>query len=177
MSSMNDSSDIRHTTSNSPSRKGHSFTFSLRGIIWIVIVLVLCAASFMGGRSYQKSHTASTTTVSTTGSGSQFGGGFGGGGGRRQGAFGQVTAVSATSITINNTRSNASSTYSISSSTTITDAGQTVAYSDIQVGDTVAISVASSGSTAATRIMINPGFGGGGGGGGGGASPGTGTAN
>jgi FlaG/FlaF family flagellin (archaellin) len=167
---MPESSDIRSSVSSS---KGHpkkrSITFSVNRLVTVAIVVVLCGISFALGMWYQKSHTSAVASTSTSGSSGQTGasGSTGFAQRSRNGAFGQVTTISSTSITIQNSRTGSSTTYSIGSSTTITDSGQTVTTSDIQVGDTVAIRVASAGSTQATSIDVNPSFGGGFGGGGG----------
>lgn len=81
-------------------------------------------------------------------------------GGDRQdrGTTGTVTAVSSNSITIKSTRGNTETTYTITSSTTVTDNGSSASVSDIEVGDTVRIQVSTSDndSTTATNIEINP---------------------
>jgi hypothetical protein len=145
--------------------QGHQVSIPMKAVGAVIVVIILCGLSFFGGESYGKNHApkAAATTSAFGGSGSA-GGGFGGGGFRHSGGFGQVSAVSSSSITVQNPRSGTSTTYSITASTTITDNGQTVPASDIQVGDTVIIQVASSGSTTATTILVNPSFGGGGGG-------------
>lgn len=155
-----DPSDISHATSQSPRR---SLTISLKPLLLLIVVVVLCGLSFLGGEKYQKNHqSTATNTTSSTGNQTTPTGGFGGGRfGNRGGGFGQVTAVSSSSITITNQRTNASTTYSITSSTTITDNGSTVTTSDIQTGDTVLVRTSGSGSTAATAIEVNPSFGGG----------------
>ena len=127
------------------------------------VAIVLCAASFAAGVAYQKDHSKTTSVTSATGStNGGFTGGRGGGFGRRAGGLGQVTAVSPTSITISNQRTGANTSYTINSSTAISDNGQTVITSDIQIGDTVVITTNGSGSTTATRILVNPSFSGGG---------------
>lgn len=126
----------------------------------LVAVIVLCGVSFMGGITYQK-HSGKTAAVTTSTTNS-----FGGASGfsrRGGGNFGQVTAVSTTSITLTNQRTNASSTYAITSSTVISDNGQTVDTSDIQTGDTVVVTTSTSDTSTATHILVNPSFGGGGG--------------
>jgi hypothetical protein len=147
-----------------PTKAGHEVSLSVHTIGAIVIVVLLCIVSFLGGSIYGK-HIAPKTTVTSASSSAGAGGGSAGREGfRNGGGFGQVTAVSSSSITLQNPRSGTSTTYSITSSTTITDNGQTVAASSIQTGDTVIIEVASSGSTVAKTILVNPNFGGGGGG-------------
>jgi hypothetical protein len=162
------------------SRATKQVTVPARAVMLIIGVVVLCLASFFGGVAYQKGHGKSTTSVAST-NGTAGGGAIGGAGGggfrdgqRGAGGIGPVTAVSSTSITITNQRTNASATYAITSNTTITDNGQTVAASDIQTGDTVFVMASTSDTTTATRILVNPSFGGGAGaigGGGGEATP------
>jgi len=138
----------------------------VKPIVIVVAVLILSGLSFYGGIKYQKAHQPKTT-ASTVGQGSSFGGqsvpigGPGGGGfsGQRP-TFGSVTAVSSSSITVNDQMSNSSKTFSITSTTTITDNGQTVTTSDISVGATVAVIADSSSSSQASRILVNPSFGG-----------------
>lgn len=131
-------------------------------------VVVIGGVGFYGGMTYQKHHTtasgnnASTQTANSQGFGGNgnFSGGSGGfGGSRADRVIGQVTAISSTSITVQD-QSGSSTTLAITSSTTITDNGQTVAASDIQSGDTVFITEDSSNTSQASRIMVNPSFGG-----------------
>lgn len=130
----------------------------------IVGVLAVAGAGFYGGMIYQKHHLrvgANTVVTATNQAGdSRFGGGFGGG--LRAGrVFGQVTAVSSTSISVQDTRTGTTTTLSITSATQIMNNSATVAASSIQVGDTVLVSPASAGSTQAGRITVNPDLGGG----------------
>lgn len=83
-----------------------------------------------------------------------------GGGSRADRVVGQVTAVSSSSITVQ-TQSSSSTTLAITSSTAISNNGQTATTSDIQVGATVFITENSSNTSQASRILINPSFGGG----------------
>jgi len=144
-------------------------------ILGVILVVIIAGISFYSGVNYQKKHgSTSTTTASTNGVGP--GGGFGG---RFSGSrtIGTVSAISATSITVTPASGSSAVTYTINSSTVISDSGQTVSYTDIQTGDTVFVSASSSTSTIATRILVNPSFGGfGGGGGTGGGSGGTTTS-
>jgi len=150
----------RQTSNHSRNPNGYKVTVSTRLLGIVAAVIILCGLSFYGGVSYQKHH-AKATPAANTNIGSNGAGGFGGSGARRSGGFGQVTAVSSTSITVSNQRTGASTTYSITSSTTITDSGQSVTTSDIQTGDTVLVTTSGSGSTTATAILVNPSFGGG----------------
>jgi len=128
------------------------------------LIVVLVSAVIFGGLGYWAGKAAHNNAAVGPSSGTnQFGaGGPGGQGGfRRSGGIGSVTAVSDTSITINNTRTNAATTYTVDSSTSITNNGAAATIADIKVGDNVLVSTASSTSLAATRILINPSFGGG----------------
>ena len=130
--------------------------FYLSGIA-IVIVAIL---SFYGGISYQKQH--QTNTSNTSGTSSTAGSGFGGrrlGGGNR--TIGQVSAISSSSISITSQTDGSTKTFAISSSTQISDSGQSVTTSDIKVGDTVFVSASSTAASQALRILVNPSFGGG----------------
>jgi co-chaperonin GroES (HSP10) len=121
-------------------------------------VLVIAGGGFYGGMQYQKNHQPKTSPAAMNTSnlsqngGSEFGrfrSGFG------NGVIGSVTAISSSSITVDDQRSDSSKTYAITSTTTITADQQTVDTTDIKVGDTVIIT-ASSGSSDATRIIVRP---------------------
>jgi hypothetical protein len=122
----------------------------------VLAAAILCGiAGFIGGMHYQKGH--QTTATAATGSqltDGQFGSGTGRMGAR--GEFGDVTAVSSTSITINDTRSGAAKTLSISSDTAVTKDGNTASVSDIAAGDRVIVQTDTTDTTKATRITINP---------------------
>ena len=75
--------------------------------------------------------------------------------GRMIGNFGEVTAVSESSITIKNPRSEQEQTFTINSETKVTDDGESSTTSSIKVGDTVAIRTSDSNSTTATQITLN----------------------
>jgi hypothetical protein len=147
-----------------PKPEGKQVTVQTRWLVLAAGAVVLCAVSFWGGITYQqhRTHMLMSTTAASNGFGNQTSGR------RRFGAIGQVTAISATSISVDNQRTGATSSYTITGRTTITDNGQAVAVTDIQTGDTVLITSAASGSAAAGRILVNPSFGGGNGGFGGG---------
>lgn len=124
-----------------------------------IVVVVLMGLSFYGGVSYQKSHHPQAATAAANGPG-----GFGGQGGRFGGqrpTIGAVTAVSATSITVQDSNSGVSTTLGITSSTQITNSGQTVAASTISVGENVLVVASTTDKTQAARILVNPSFGGG----------------
>ena len=123
-------------------------------VILIIAAIIWTVAIFFIGVAYQKHHTKSsvaTTNAPQTNPGGRFGG-FGGNFADR--TFGTVTAISSTSITVNNTRTNVSSTLTIDSSTTFSENGQTVSASSVTVGETVSIQVDSTNKTIASSIMV-----------------------
>lgn len=166
---MSEDNDIRQTVSSQSKKTTKSITFGQRDLLTIVVVVVVGLLGFWGGLVYQKHHTKSAVAVTANG---RFGAGGNFSTGRVGGGFGSVTAVSSTSITID-TRSGTSKTYAITASTTITDAGQTVAASSIQTGERVIVAPSSSNAADAATIVVNPGFGGGPGGGSQGSSTST----
>ena len=100
--------------------------------------IALLLIGFGSGVAYQKGKTTSTAQAASAMQDSRFGGmqGFGGGMRDTNRAFGTVSAISDSSITVT-TRSNSSVTYTLSSSTTVTDDGNSASIGDIQTGDTV----------------------------------------
>jgi hypothetical protein len=146
-----------------PQKTHHRKSNNSNLVIKFVAVVVIVGLSFFVGTRYEKAHIKTPSTINAS---TRFGGrtgGFGGGFGGQRGdaVIGSVTAISASSITIDQTRTNTSTTLSISSSTTVTEDGQSSSVSDIQTGDTVIALKSSSSSTTASRIMLNPSFGGG----------------
>jgi hypothetical protein len=130
----------------------------IKPVIGIIIVVVLCSISFYSGLSYQKKHTAKGAAGIAAGPAT----GRRGFGGARQGfTIGAVTAISSTSISVNNTRTNAVAALAITSSSTITNNGQSATTDDIKVGDTVLVQADSANSAQAAHITVNPSFGGG----------------
>jgi hypothetical protein len=149
-----------HTT-----RKNVSSSSTSKPFIALVALLIVAGGSFYGGTAYEKSHDKTSTTGSSALTGFSSGASGGRTGGFRMGGFGTVTAVSSSSIAIQNPRSGTSNTYTIDGSTVIEDSGSTGSLSDIATGDTVMIRTSSSTSTTAAQIDVNPSFGGGQGGG------------
>jgi hypothetical protein len=149
----------QHSQMSGDARGRKKVTMRVSYIYGAVIVLVLCIVCFAIGDVYGKHHGTTSQTAAT----SRFGGSSTGFGGRQggMGDFGTVSSVSSTSITVENTRTNASTTYTVNSSTSITNDGETGSISDIQSGDRVIITTASTTSKVATKIEINPSFGGG----------------
>ncbi|MGC1177047.1 MAG: hypothetical protein WA843_03155 [Candidatus Saccharimonadales bacterium] len=127
--------------------------------ILIACGLLLIVLSFFGGTRYQKSHQPKSAQ-NRSGAKAQnggFGGRRGGFNGQRP-TFGAVTAVSSTSITIKD-QNDTSTTLAITANTVVTNNRQAGSIGDIQVGDTVAVIA---GGSNASRILLNPRFGGGG---------------
>lgn len=133
-------------------------------IVMVVAAVVLVAVGFFAGMQVQKS-TGSKTTANAAGPGSfggQGGGGFRRGGG---GTFGTVSSINGTtSMVVQDSRTGTSTTVNFSSSTTVTDGSSSSSLSAIATGDTVVVmgTKASDGSVTATRVLLNPSFGGGG---------------
>jgi len=166
---MNDPSDITKTTvSSAGEKKTMSLTFNSLSIIKITASVIVIGLAFWLG--YFIGHHGKLVTTKSLGTIS------GRGEFARGGGLGTVTAISSSSITVQNSRSGQSSTYAITSSTEISDDGQSASASSIAQGETVIVVPSSSNSSDASRILVNPSFGGYGGGGGfGGSSSGSST--
>jgi len=132
---------------------------STKPILMVIAAIVIAALGFIGGVQYQKGHQKTSTSSAASQNGQPgFGTGGRGFGGQRP-TFGQVTAISASSITVQ-AQDGTSTTLAITSATAISDSGQTVTASDISVGETVAVVANSTDKTQASRILVNPSFGG-----------------
>lgn len=128
------------------------------GLIFAIIgiALVMGVGGFAIGLQVGKS-SSSTNKNSTSAPGGSMNGQRSG----NMGTMGTVTAISSTSITVKDTRENKETTYSITSSTTVTDNGASSSVSAIKTGDQVLIRTSSSGSSdssskVATSIQLNP---------------------
>lgn len=119
-------------------------------------IIVIGLLGFFGGMQYQKNqdNNLGTSRLARAGLSSSSYGQMGPGRRMRNGGLGQVTAISTTSITVNDIRQNQSKTYAITGDTKVTNAGQTAAVSDIKAGNTVIITTSSSDSTTAASIRI-----------------------
>jgi hypothetical protein len=130
-------------------------------VLLILLGLAIFAGlGFWGGVHYEKGHvktSASSSLVSSNGNSGGYGGRFSSNGERP--VIGQVENISSTSITVQNAQTNVASTFSITSSTLISDDGQAVSASDIQTGDTVLVTASSSSSSTASRIIVDPSYG------------------
>jgi hypothetical protein len=135
------SKNIKNTSNDQNNKK----------ILWGVAAVAYTLVVFFIGVSFQKGQ-SKTIAASTT---NTQGGGFGGGrGGFANRLFGTVTAVSPTSITVQNARTGGSTTVTITSSTTVSANQQTVSISSIAVGNTVMIALNPSNTSAANSISI-----------------------
>jgi hypothetical protein len=134
-------------------------------IVMIVVAVVIAAVGFVAGMQVQKHLSTRTTASAANGFGGTSagpGGGFRRGGG---GTFGQVTSIDGTtSMVVQDSRTGTSVTVSLTGNPTVTDAGATSSLSSIATGDSVVVmgTKASDGTVTATRILLNPSFGGGG---------------
>lgn len=151
-----------NTESKSRVTKGHINKPVINKAIFILVFAVLLvSASFYAGILYQKNHGSVSNGTSTLASGRNGAESFGGG--RFAGSdrvIGQVTAISSSSITVQDVRSGTSSTFAIVSTTQISDNGSSVSSSDISDGETVFITKDTSSPSNAARILVNPSFGG-----------------
>jgi len=143
--------------------KGSSMT---KPLAVIVLLIIFTAVGFWGGIKYEKGHVKSNLAANSTSSNVTSGnrgyssGGYGRYSGQRP-IFGSVTAISPTSISVQDSQTTATVTMAITSSTIITNNGQSATTSAIQTGDTVAVIASSSDSSQASRILVNPSYGGG----------------
>jgi hypothetical protein len=123
-------------------------------VLIVIAILAYSVIIFYIGIAYQKHHNKTPVAANKTTNG-QFGGQFGGRGGSfANRLFGSVTAVSPTSITVTNSRTNSSTTVTINSTTTITNNQQTVSVSSITVGEEVMIALDPSNTSVATSITV-----------------------
>lgn len=128
-----------------------------------ILVIIFAVAGFFGGVFYQKNKAKSANSNNL---GNQFNqnsgpGGMGAGMNGQRPNMGTVTAISSSSITIKDSRSNSEKTYTITSSTKVSDNGDTASVDDVKVDDEVMIMADSSESSEAAQIMLNPEQGGG----------------
>lgn len=125
--------------------------------VYVLAAVIAVVGAFFGGMAYQKTKTHSPTTANA--------GGFGRFGGRlpngASATFGSIDSISGQTITIT-AQDGSSKKIDFSSSTTISQDRQPAQSSDLQTGERIAAigQTNSDGSIQATRIIINPGFGG-----------------
>ncbi len=129
-------------------------------VFGVIALLVVSGLSFLGGVTYEKDQNKGITTASfgTTRGGMM---GFGEGGVQRGSgmrSLSEVTAVSETSVTVENTRTNQTAEYKISSSTKVINNGVSGTASDIKVGQYIVVTPESSDATTASVITIGSGM-------------------
>jgi hypothetical protein len=140
------------------SRNGHYQSRGLIVAIGVGALLIGGGIGFIVGQNVGGNRGAAGSSVAS----GQQGSGGQGGQGMMNGSMGTVTAVSDSSITVKDQMSSESKTYTIDSSTEITDNGSSATVSDISSGDTVMVRTDSSSSdsddssSVATSIQINP---------------------
>ncbi|MEW6555257.1 MAG: hypothetical protein AB1384_13345 [Actinomycetota bacterium] len=140
------------------------------------LIMAVGLGSFFGGMAVGGDEQQKQVAVGSAGQGEQVvpdqpNGDMGQAMPGRMGAMGEVTAVSSSSISVEDVRSGEASTFEIDSSTEILDEGETAGVGDIEVGDSVMVIPGDSDESVAARIIINPAMGGPGGPGGRGAQP------
>jgi hypothetical protein len=125
-----------------------------------VAIVALCGISFAAGYQLKGSKTNDSSRPSQN-SQAQFGGSQSGGPGTRMGngAFGEVTAITSDSITVNESRQDVTVTLKITSETKVTNNRETASAADIKVGDQVMVQRSSEDSSVASRIIIGAGGG------------------
>ncbi|HUC88322.1 MAG TPA: hypothetical protein VMR95_04200 [Candidatus Binatia bacterium] len=156
---MEQSTSNSHSSHHSPQTKG---ALLAKPFLILVLLVIFTGAGFYGGVTYEKNHVTKSPPASNAAYNSSSGsGGYGSRFGGQRPTVGSVTAISPSSISVQDSRTGSTVTLSITSSTAITDSGQTVTTSDIQTGDTVVVVASSSSSNQASRILVNPSYGGG----------------
>ena len=137
----------------------------LKPLVGFLLFAAIAGASFYVGMSYQKGRQPTVNSANDGQAGQsvpgQQGAVYGPMGGNAQGAMGKVTAISSSSISVEDASTSSATTYSITSSTTITYNGQSASTSDIAVGDSVLVVTNTSQSSKAAQIMLSPQVGGG----------------
>jgi hypothetical protein len=149
-------------TTNKNSRMGFSKLTANNTLRWapvVIIFIIACCLSFFGGVAYQKGRNRSVGATAQQVPLNQNGNGNSPGLGRRNGRrapIGTVTAISDSSITVQNMRTGTSQTYTIGSDTKVTNNGQDAKASDIKTGDMVLITPSTTDAAHAAQITINP---------------------
>lgn len=140
------------------SNRSHKKTlsFPIVPMLGVLVVIALMTGSFLAGIQYQKQQQKSITPA-LVGQNN----GFGGQGQPKRGFgdMGTVTAITDTAITVKNAQSGATKTYTIGTSTTITEDGNELTATQIQVNDSVLIQTDTADTAVATQIIVNPTFG------------------
>jgi hypothetical protein len=130
-------------------------------LLTAILAILFAAGGFFGGVFYQKNKIKSVNGNVNGQFSENNQGPMGAGMNGQRPNMGTVTAVSSSSIKIKDTRSNSEKTYTITSSTKVSNNGDTVSADDIKVDDEVMIMADSSESSEAAQIILNPEQGGG----------------
>lgn len=152
-------------TRGKPPRRGLPLSF-----VWIVATVAVIGLGLFGYKYFATNDTsvpnnpAAQSPAGGSGAGVPSGCASGcqpqpiGSGGGRQliTTKGTVTAVSASSITIQPSGGGRATTFSVTSDTQVFDGANDISISDIHTGDYVLVGVGSAGSTQAVDIVLNP---------------------
>jgi len=122
----------------------------------VFIALLIGVVGGFAAGVHTSSSNGSTAPSTQNGAGGMMNGRMGGRG-MGMGMMGTVSQVTDDSIVVQNDRTGASTTYTITEDTTITKSGATIDISDIKSGNNVMIQTSNAeDSTTATSIVINP---------------------
>ncbi len=123
----------------------------------IILVVIFAAGGFFGGVFYQKNKIKSVNgnVNGQFSENNQGPGRMGAGMDGQRPNMGTVTAISSSIIKIQDSRSNSEKTYTITSSTKVSDNGESASINDIKQGDEVMVIASSSESSEAAQIMLN----------------------
>lgn len=159
---------MEESTNSSPQTHSRKKRSAVKFVPYILVVVAVGCLGFASGAAWQRAERSSSASgrQSLSAQGELFGQNSPVGN-RMNGTrpiMGTVSAISSTSITVAD-MSSQTSTYSITSDTTVTNNSSSASVSDIKEGDTVAIIANTTNAKEAARIMLNPSFGRGFGGG------------
>jgi hypothetical protein len=134
------------------------------GLLVIALVAIATAGGFASGVHYQKGRTPAASVAGANTDGPQFFQNGNGPNGAMSGSLGNdtigtVSAISASSITVQDQHTGASKTYAITSATQIVKDGTTAAYSDITTNSTVLLTADSKNTGNALHITVDPSLG------------------
>jgi hypothetical protein len=126
-------------------------TRSMKIIGSIILLILVAIGGFFGGVLYQKGQIANASQSLNSGQNGMMGmrGGF-----TQNGAIGVVLAITNSSISVKDQRTNTTKTFAINSATQITKDNTTIGVTTISLNDTVLISA--SNAMTAIQISVNP---------------------
>jgi hypothetical protein len=127
-------------------------------VIGAAAMVVAVGVSFYSGVQFQKNHMEQTGSATASqgeqaisnrmGQRSMMSG--------QRPAMGQVTAISAASISVQDSMQNTTATYAVTSNTKVTNNGGAASASDIKTGDNVLVLLSNTNSSEASQIELNP---------------------